>query len=350
MERREAFRTATAIVPVFNGCETLAQCLESLHRQGEGLTEIIAIDDSSWDVSPKILREFAAKDSRFNLVRHDRNQGLSRTLNEGLARATGDAVLIIQQDCELLGSDWVQRGLAFLGEHQTCSVSGSPEYSFRDMSHVDVAFGMLRDTFFKAESNVEELAFSEFKCDLVPRGAMLQVSFDTRFRISGEDQIASANLRSLGHRILRFRELEYVQRSGNTSSVIRQLRKEMVYGKTESGILLTTSLRIAFESSGSATSRRRLVNRGSAVLSASAFLAFLALVLLSANPLLWLLPLPIVMSRGVLVASRRQRVHQSARLPNAALAQALLIMPVADLLYSASFLSGFLAFAVAERV
>jgi glycosyltransferase involved in cell wall biosynthesis len=219
------------VVPVFNGAETLGQTLGSLTAQGEDLKEIIVVDDGSADGSQSIAETFARRDARVMMVRHGENQVLARTLNDGIARASGEAVLIIQQDCELLNGDWVSRGLGLLRENQPCCVSANPAYPFREMTPVDIAFGLLRDHFTPMEGEKEQLGFSEFKCDLIPRAALGDAPFDTRFRISGEDQVLSEKLWGAGYPILRFRGLTYVQRSGGTSSLGSQLRKEWSMGR-----------------------------------------------------------------------------------------------------------------------
>ena len=346
----EVFRTVSAIVPVYNGSDTLTRCLESLQRQGPVLKEIIVIDDGSLDASLDILRSFAEKDPRFIAVQHEQNQGLARTLNDGIARATGDAVLLIQQDCELAADDWIDRALVFLLVNPRTVVAGTPVYPFQEMNSVEVAFGLLRDTFFVAPAEVERLAFSEFKCDLLPAQTLRANRFDTKFRISGEDQVLSTELSRLGFSILRFRELGYVQRFGKGVSFSHQLRKELTYAKTEAGILLRTSFRIAPLSLESSTSRRRLLNRASSFLSATGLMSCLLLLAAGVNLFVLVVPLLLVVARIGTVAARWFALRRTARLAVRSLVWTMAVAPLTDVVYLIGLLAGFVRYVTADAV
>lgn len=345
-----ATASVTAVVPVYNGADTLDRCLTSLAAQGPSLREVILVDDASADGSRAILRRFAASDPRFVVVEHAANLGIARTLNDGIARASGDAILLIHQDCELVGSDWVDRAAAVLDSHPRAVVAGSPVYPFAEMNRVEVAFGLLRDTFFVSEEPLEDLAFSEFKCDLLPRDAIRRGGFDERFRASGEDQVLSARLTAEGYRIVRVRDLGYAQRFGKARTVGAQLRKEVTYGTTEGGIMVRTSFRVARESAGSRTSARRLANRLAALLVALAVLAIVALLILGRNPWLALLPLPLLLPRVAMLAARARILRGRDLHLSGAVAVALALLLVNDVLYALAVVRGLLVYSAVRRV
>ncbi len=348
MEGDRRFQTVSAIVPVFNGSETLASCLSSLRDQGKALAEIVVVDDASQDSSPEIIRELAGSDPRFIVVHHDRNQGLAMTLNDGIARATGEAILILQQDCELTGQ-WVETGLTLLEENSPCCISGNPTFRPREMSPVDVAFGLLRDH-FQGGDGKEEVAFSEFKCDLIPKTALDATFFETKFRISGEDQVLSMNLWDKGYPILRFPQLRFIQRSGNTSSIPSQLKKELIYGRAEGGVLLQTAFRIASRSIKSGPSKRRLANRVLGLFSVLGLASLLLLIALGAGMNLLVFPLVLLASRSVALGLRGRTVRGRDEIPPQCLGLAFLLAAPADIVYVAALLSGLFAFLVAEKV
>lgn len=339
--------TVSAVVPVYNGAAVLERCLASLAAQSPSLKEIFVIDDGSSDASWSIVERFARSEPRLIVQRHRENAGISRTLNEAIARATGDAVLILHQDCELLGTDWIDRGLAALRERPGACLSGRPTFPFEEFSAVETAFGILRDTFYAADQAEEPLGFSEFKCDLLPRSLLLRERFDERFRASGEDQVFSSRIRLEGYRIVRLRDLPYLQRFGNLSSVSNQLSKEIAYGRSEAGVLLRTSLHVAAVSSQSDTSSRRLANRASALLVPLSFFLAVAVLLLTRTAYLGLLPLALLLPRAALVAGRSRELPARGRRRAAALAVA--IMPLNDLLYTGALLVGVIGFAVLRR-
>ncbi len=345
-----ATASVSAIVPVYNGAETLERCLASLRAQGPLLREILTLDDASTDGSREILRRVGAEDSRFQMVEHAANQGIARTLNEGVSRASGDAILVLHQDCELQGGDWVARAAAFLDANPRTVVVGRPVFPLAELNRTEVAFGLLRDTFFVSPEPTEELAFSEFKCDLVPRDALQQDAFDERFRAAGEDQVFSMRLAAAGYRLLRVRDLAVVQRFGRAGTIGAQLRKEIVYGTTEGGVLVRTSFRVARDSPGSRTSGRRLANRAAALLTPLALLAFVVLLALQSNPWLALLPFLLLLPRIAMLVSRARRLRAEGRVPRGALLLALLAFLVDDPLYALAVLRGIVVYAARGQV
>lgn len=76
-------------VPVYNGAEFLGACLESLLAQTYQHVEIIVSDNASTDATPRIIAEYARRDSRIRFTRADRNRGVAWNHNHILGLATG---------------------------------------------------------------------------------------------------------------------------------------------------------------------------------------------------------------------------------------------------------------------
>lgn len=94
--------SVSVLLPVYNGAATLRQAIDSILCQTHTDLELLLIDDASTDDSAAIIRDYARRDSRVAAVVHDRNAGLARTLNEGLARARYELVARMDQDDESL--------------------------------------------------------------------------------------------------------------------------------------------------------------------------------------------------------------------------------------------------------
>ncbi|GBR74966.1 glycosyl transferase GTA-type super family [Candidatus Termititenax aidoneus] len=88
----------SVIVPVYNQSKYLPECLDSLLEQTYKKLEIIIVDDGSTDNSAEVAERYARRDSRFKLVRHQANQGLSQARNTGLSRAIGQYVHFLDGD------------------------------------------------------------------------------------------------------------------------------------------------------------------------------------------------------------------------------------------------------------
>ncbi len=85
------------LVPVCNTALYLRECLDSLVIQTLDEIQIICIDDGSTDSSPEILKEYAAKDARIEVITKP-NSGYGDSMNIGLSRAKGEYVGIVESD------------------------------------------------------------------------------------------------------------------------------------------------------------------------------------------------------------------------------------------------------------
>ena len=90
----------SVIIPVYNVEQYLRECLDSVVNQTFRDLEIICVNDGSTDGSPAILDEYAAKDSRIQIVNKE-NGGLNSARNAGLERVTCEYFAIVDSD------DWL---------------------------------------------------------------------------------------------------------------------------------------------------------------------------------------------------------------------------------------------------
>ncbi len=91
----------SVIVPVYKVEDVLARCLDSLCRQSLREIEIILVDDASPDRCGEICEQYAVEDSRFKVIHHPENRGLSAARNTGIAQASADYLMFVDSD------DWV---------------------------------------------------------------------------------------------------------------------------------------------------------------------------------------------------------------------------------------------------
>ena len=103
------------VLPVFNAERYLSAALHSMLAQSVGDWEMICINDGSSDGSRQILESIAERDPRVRVIHQD-NQGLVRTLNRGLALATGSLICRMDGD-DISMPDRLARQVAFLRDH-----------------------------------------------------------------------------------------------------------------------------------------------------------------------------------------------------------------------------------------
>ena len=91
----------SVLVPVYNVCDYLRECLDSILAQTFTDFEVICIDDGSTDCSPDILSEYCRKDERVKVFRQS-NRGLPGARNAGLDRAAGEFISFVDADDTIL--------------------------------------------------------------------------------------------------------------------------------------------------------------------------------------------------------------------------------------------------------
>jgi len=94
--------TLSVVIPVYNEKATLLSILSAVEAApASGLRkEIIVVDDFSSDGTRDILKERIEGRDGILVLYHDRNQGKGAALRTGIARTTGDIVLVQDADLE----------------------------------------------------------------------------------------------------------------------------------------------------------------------------------------------------------------------------------------------------------
>lgn len=90
------------IVPVYNVEKEIRKCLDSLKNQTYDDFEVLCVDDCGNDSSMDIVNEYAQNDSRFKVLTHEHNRGVSAARNTGLDNAIGEFVMFVDSD------DWLE--------------------------------------------------------------------------------------------------------------------------------------------------------------------------------------------------------------------------------------------------
>lgn len=87
----------SVLVPIYNVEKYLPECLDSLVGQTLKDIEIICINDGSTDGSLGIIKDYAKKDKRIVII-DKKNSGYGDSMNQGLEKATGEYVGIVESD------------------------------------------------------------------------------------------------------------------------------------------------------------------------------------------------------------------------------------------------------------
>lgn len=88
------------IIPVYNVSKYIERCLQSVYLQTYTNIEVLIIDDCGKDNSMQLINLFLDKitDSRFRIIHHPENRGLSAARNSGIKESSGDYIYFIDSD------------------------------------------------------------------------------------------------------------------------------------------------------------------------------------------------------------------------------------------------------------
>ncbi len=184
------------IVPAFNERATIAEVLRRL-RNVQHTLQIIVVDDGSTDGTTDLLRTEAATNT-IELVVHSTNLGKGAAVRSGLARATGDVVIIQDADLEYDPADFplllapIENGTAvvvygsrFLGPHRAMYFWHSVGNRF-----LTLLCNVLFDT-----------TLTDMETGYKVMTAEVASSFDLRSERWGFDPEITAKILKRGHRI-----------------------------------------------------------------------------------------------------------------------------------------------------
>lgn len=332
----------TIVIPVFNGGGYLTNAIASVAGQDLKNLEIIAIDDGSTDASVRVIESWAQRDGRILLLKNGINRGISFTLNRGIAAATGRYLLIMHQDCALIGRDWLTEATAKLERSTAVGLVASPRLPIDRMAGPGKWFWVIRNHLYSTTGGdvvqPKSPLFSENKCDMFRLDELVKLGgFNATYRHAGEDFELGVRLRREGRSLAYLGDLSYELMSGDETSLLKALHREFRYGGAARRVLLQTRFR-AVARSEDRTLDRRLVNRASSVGAVLAVIVGLIValvisplggVMIAFAGLLW---------RAAVLAERGYRVRTAYRLKLRDLVSIIFVGLVADWAYVMGFL------------
>jgi glycosyltransferase involved in cell wall biosynthesis len=100
MGKGEDTAKVSVVMPAYNHAKWVGQAIRSVLQQSFRDLELMVIDDASSDTTWEVVQKLFAdtRDARLLPARHDQNQGAPATLNEGLQRARGEYLAILNSD------------------------------------------------------------------------------------------------------------------------------------------------------------------------------------------------------------------------------------------------------------
>jgi GT2 family glycosyltransferase len=205
-----ALPSASIVVPTYDDLPFVRMCLESMLAVTEYPNyEVIVIDNGSTDGTPAYLRGLAARNDRVRLVLNPSNAGFGRACNQGLAVATGD-VLVLLNDDTMLARGWLTRLIGTL-QDRSIGLAGPVTNRIGNEAEVEVDYETWGGFLEEAARRAGERAGRNFEirtvtmfCLAMRRDAFRRIgSLDQQFEIGLlEDDDYSKRARDAGYRLV----------------------------------------------------------------------------------------------------------------------------------------------------
>jgi GT2 family glycosyltransferase len=108
----------TIVLVTWNSAPYLPRCLEGILQQTQRDSELIVVDNASIDDSIVIVAPHATR-----IIRNDTNRGFSAAVNQAIAVATGELLLLLNPDCHLM-PEYVERVSRIFDDASVGSATG----------------------------------------------------------------------------------------------------------------------------------------------------------------------------------------------------------------------------------
>jgi glycosyltransferase involved in cell wall biosynthesis len=225
-----------AVVPVYNAERLIVtKVVKSLLSQDYPHLRIAVIDDGSeGSLYPYLQREFSSL-SQVTVLRNEKNVGFAQTLNKALDLVSDEThLLVLEQDCELLTSNYITEALKHFRSEKVGLVSGEnllpPDEQLSLMKRIFVNH-LSEDVH---DSSVVEVGFSLLKADIFRVDVLKQIGgFESsaKWRFACEEHLVSYKIRSLGYTLIKDSDLRFRAYWGRQEKLLQNLRKEALYGR-----------------------------------------------------------------------------------------------------------------------
>lgn len=153
------------IIPVYNVEKYIIDCLNSIYDGNLKKFEVICIDDRGNDKSIDIIKKYVKENNIKNLqiIKHDKNKGLSEARNTGLVTAKGKYVMFLDSD-DMINSSELNYIVDYAINNDLDIVEGEIEEIFETSLNIRSKKGNIRkdtkiltgDEYFFESSNKSE--------------------------------------------------------------------------------------------------------------------------------------------------------------------------------------------------
>ena len=159
----ENVKSATVIIPVYNGVEHLEKLIPSLIKNTPEYVKIIIIDDGSPDTKTIEFLEKLKQDNRFSIYRNEQNLGFVKSTNKAMSLVETRYAVWLNSDT-VVPEFWLERLLSQFNEQDkiatiTPFTNSGVTFSFPDFgqdNQLPMSFEKIDTSFQKIQSDISK--------------------------------------------------------------------------------------------------------------------------------------------------------------------------------------------------
>lgn len=204
----EQYPKVSIIILTWNNVRYNIECLRSIFDYSVYPNlEVIVVDNASTDGTPEFLQRFASGSRNVQLILNQENLGFAAGMNKGIAQATGEYIVILNNDT-LVTPGWLSGMMRYL-DIESVGAVGSMTNQIANEAKVDAGydviaemneFALLRSKQYAGESfDIKVLALF---CTMMRRAVIDEIGMlDEQFKVGMfEDDDYSLRLHQAGYR------------------------------------------------------------------------------------------------------------------------------------------------------
>jgi GT2 family glycosyltransferase len=197
----------SVVIPTRDRADLLRKCLNKISKSSYQRLEIIVVDNGSVEEATRVL--LASRELK--VVHDDAPFNFSRLINAGTAVATGDFLLLLNNDVEAINEDWIEAMLEHAQRAEVGVVGARLLYPGNRPQHEGVALGIggtfaghidWRD-YLGLSHAVRNCSAVTAACAMTRRSVFEELGgFDERFRVAYGDVDYCLRARDRGYLIV----------------------------------------------------------------------------------------------------------------------------------------------------
>ena len=131
------------IIPNMDHIDDLKKCIESIKKSTYNNYEIIIIENNSKKEETFKYYNALIKDEKIKVIKYDIEYfNFSKIINYGVEQATGDYIILLNNDVEIISKDWIENMLMYAQREDIGIVGVKLLFSDNSIQHAGVVIGI----------------------------------------------------------------------------------------------------------------------------------------------------------------------------------------------------------------